>query len=275
MESTFQINNDSVYDETLYADYNDEGAVGYDESYGGNDENSEFLLPLISQGLGAVNRLFSGGVGAVNNGVQNAGRTIGNILGINPIPASTSGIQGQSNLQGFVQTTNGRSVPVSLPGIIATKEDIRILSSAIAKINVEVKKVSDVTNANGVALTNLSKKVDGIDGKHIAATRAQNKVIHRMGRGVDRLEKKLKEVQNNAQMTAMFSLISKPQIESLTFPTAPTDGKAAAVTDSKFKTDMLPMIMAMSGGGFGNDGGDSNNIMSNPLMLMLMMDGFK
>lgn len=276
MESTFQINNDSVYDESLYADYNDDSFDNYDESYAGNDENGEFILPFISQGLGAVNRLISGGIGAVSNGVQTAGRTIGNILGVNPIPASTSGIQGQSNLQGSVQTTNGRSVPVRLPGMIATKDDIKVVTLAIARINAEVKKVSEVTNANGVALTNLSKKTDSVDAKHIAATRSQNRIIHRMGREVDKLEKKVKEVQSNAQMTAMFSLISKPQIESLTFNSTPTGNVATPVTNSVFKTDMLPLIMAMSGGGFGGSGsGDSNNMMNNPLMMILLMGGLK
>jgi hypothetical protein len=268
MESTYQIQSD--YADDIYSEYDSD----YD-SYGYNDDD-ESLGSFIDSGLNTVGRIVSGGVKTALGTAQQIGKGIGTILGVNPVPASTSGIQNSSNLTGTVQTNTGKSVPVNLPQTIATKEDVYILQGAIRKINTELKKVADTTTTNGVALSKLSGEVKQIDEKHVAATKKQNELLHRLGRGVDKLEKDLKSTKQQAQMQMMLSMFMQPEIGSVKF----TKGDGSNVTqdnatdypvttDNSDDNSMLPLLLM---GGIGGDGG--GDFASNPLSLILLMKAF-
>jgi len=275
MENTYQINNEG-FDDEVYSSYE---AYGNDDDAYGNDDES--LGSFIDNGLNAVGRIVSGGIGNAIGTAQRVGQGIGSILGINPSPASTSGIQNSSNLAGSIQTNTGRNVPVKLPGSIATKQDVNILQGAIRKINTELKKVADTTSNNGVALAKLSSEVKVIDEKHVTATKKQNELLHRLGRGVDKVEKDLKKTQQQAQMQMMMSMLMQPEIDGIKF----TKGDNSAVTqdaatlypvsaDTGDSNSLLP-LMLMGGLGGDNGSGGMGDFASNPLMMILLLKGLK
>ena len=266
MESTFQIQSDSAED--IYSDYE-----SYDNDYEAYDDDDESLGSFIDSGLNTVGRIVSGGIGNALGTAQRVGKGIGTILGINPTPASTTGIQGASNLAGSIQTNTGKNVPVKLPSSIATKQDVYILQGAIRKINTELKKVADTTTNNGVALSKLSGEVKVIDEKHIAATKKQNDLLHRLGRGVDKLEKDMKSTKQQAQMQMMMSMMMQPEIENIKFTKGDNsnvtqdDATEYAVSTSTSDDNSLLPLMLMGGG----LGGDGNDLTSNPMMMILLM----
>jgi predicted RNase H-like nuclease (RuvC/YqgF family) len=163
-------------------------------------------------------------------------------------------------------------LPFKLPANIATKQDIDVLRGAVTKINTEIKAVADANNNNAQALTKLTKQVSEIDGKHIAATKEQNKYISKMGRVIDKLGKDLRDTKQQAQMQMMFSLLMPPRLSNITFENDPTAGTPVNVTDSKFAGNNEMMMMMMAMGGLGSDSGDVN---SNPMLMFAMMNAFK
>ncbi|KIC89133.1 hypothetical protein [Flavihumibacter sp. ZG627] len=266
METVYRINDESWDDESYDVYYHDENYSVDDESILGSIGNA------IKSGVGAVGSILTGNpLGAV----KNVGTAIGSVLGVNPVPALTTGIQNTSNLAGQIITGAGKNLPFKLPATIATKQDINILQSAIARINSEIKKVADANNANGLALTRLSKEVKTVDQKHIMATKKQNEMITKLGASNDRLQKTIAKMKSQNQMNMMMPLLMQPKLESIQFE-KPASGAAPVQADgtkynvsSSASSDnsMLFMMMAMSGdeGGFGDMG-------SNPMMLYFMME---
>jgi hypothetical protein len=273
MANQYRLNEPEWDDEaySTYAEYDD------DENYGNDDES--FLGGLFSSGLNAAGSLLSGNpLGAV----KSIGSSIGSVLGVNPTPASTAGIQSRSNLSGQVQTAGGRQVPLKLPESVATKQDINILQGAIQKINGEIKKVAETTTTNGVALTKLSKEVKTVDDKHVSVSKKQNDLISKLGTGVNKLEKDFKILKSQEQMNMMLSMFLQPKLESVTFATArdasgnpihvvSDETKPFAVKTSKSTDNTLLLLMMGMMGGEGSSGGGFGDMGNNPLMMILML----
>ena len=261
MENQYQINTEWDDDEA-YSGY-------YKESYDyGNDDEGilDDIGGAIKSGVSAVGSILTAPFGAA----KAVGSSVGKILGVNTTPASTSGIPSQSNLQGKITTATGKQVPIALPPNVAAKQDINILQQAIQKINLEIKKVADTATNNGVALTKLTQEVKEVDAKHVAATKRQNDLIDKLGRGVDKLGKDLKETKSQAQMNMMLPLLIQPSLSTLTFDATPTADKPVNVKTTSWNDNnsMLFLMMAMGSGGEGGGFGDMG---SNPMMMYFMM----
>ena len=268
--STYQLNTE--WDDESYAPYYS------DESYGYDDEGFlDDIGNIVKTGAGIAGNLLTGNpIGAISSGVK----AVGSILGVNTSPASTSGIQSQSSLAGQLTTAGGKQVPIKLPSTVATKQDVQVLQGAIQKINSEISRVASTTTNNGVALTKLTKEVQTVDARHTSASLKQNDLIKKLGVGVDKLGKDLKQVKNSEQMNMMFSLLLQPKLKSITFangadgkpvPVVGNDTTSFAVKDSKSTdTTTLLLLMTMMGGGE-NGGGGFGDMTNNPLMMILLL----
>ncbi len=283
MATTVQLNNDAEWDDEPYAVY-EKNYESYSDYGNGNDYDESFFSDIggiIKTGVQSVGNILTNPIGTAAKAVTNVGK----ILGVNPSPASTAGIQNRGNVAGSITTAQGKKIPVQLPEA-AHKEDIKILQAAIQKINSEIKQVADTTTNNGVALTKLSKEVRNIDDKHIVATKKQNELIARLGTGVDKLGKDIKAIKSQEQMNMMLSVLMQPKLESVTFDAVNgaddkprpilSDGTEIKVKSSKSTDNTLLMLMMTMMGGSdsssnGTGGGGFGDMASNPLMMIVMM----
>ncbi len=283
MATTVQLNNDAEWDDEPYAVY-EKDYESYNDYGNGNDYDESFFSDIggiIKTGVQSVGNILTNPIGTAAKAVTNVGK----ILGVNPSPASTAGIQNRGNIAGSITTAQGKKIPVQLPGA-AHKQDIQILQAAIQKINNEIKQVADTTTNNGVALTKLTKEVKNIDDKHITATKKQNELIARLGTGVDKLGKDIKVMKSQEQMNMMLSVLMQPKLESVTFESsALPDGTPRPIlrddTEVKVKSSkstdntLLMLMMTMMGGDSSSNGtgggGGFGDMASNPLMMIVMM----
>jgi hypothetical protein len=280
MATTVQLNTDTEWSDEPYAAY-----YGKDESYGGDDDEGflDDLGGVIKSGVSAVGNILTNPIGAAAGAVS----SVGKILGVSTSPASTAGIQ-KGGVGGSITTAGGKKIPVQVPDA-AHKQDIQVLQQAIQKINSEIKQVADTTTSNGVALAKLTKEVKHIDDKHNSATKKQNELIAKLGTGVDRLGKDLKSFKSQEQMNMMLTLLSQPQLESITFASKadPTTGKPVPITQDGTALDVksststdnttLLLLMTMMGGSdssSGGGGGMFGDMANNPLMMILMLKAF-
>lgn len=275
METVYKINDES-WDDEAYAPYYST------DSYYGNDDESILgnLGNAIKSGVSAVGNLITGNpLGAA----KNVGTAIGSVLGVNPVPAVTAGIQAASNLSGQIQTATGKSVPFKLPESVATKNDINILQSAIQRINGEIKKVADTTTNNGQALTKLAREVKATDDRHRAISGKQNELIAKLGVSQDKLQKAVDNLRNQSQMSMFLPMIMGKDDE-IKFEkrgageNVVADGSTSYKLEGSDNNSMLFMMMAMSGGFGGNSSNGSsgsNDFFSNPMMMYFMMEAMK
>ena len=277
METVYKIN-DEAWDDEAYAPYYST------DSYYGNDDESILgnLGNAIKSGVSAVGNLITGNpLGAA----KNVGTAIGSVLGVNPVPAVTAGIQAASNLSGQIQTATGKTVPFKLPETVATKNDINILQGAIQRINGEIKKVADTTTNNGQALTKLAREVKATDDRHRAISAKQNDLIAKLGVSQDKLQKAVDNLKSQSQMS-MFLPMMMGKNDEITFEkrgtsgeTVVADGSTTYKLEGSDNSSLLFMMMAMSGGFGGNSNngssGGSNDMFSNPMMMYFMMEAMK
>src|SRR4051812_40637679 len=101
--ATFYAKQEELEDE-LFTQYN--GFESDDERYG--EDDSEGLGSFIDAGLKTVGNIVSGGIPGAVNPIGSVLGSIGQVLGVNPSAAVTSGIQAASNLMGSITGNNGR-----------------------------------------------------------------------------------------------------------------------------------------------------------------------
>jgi hypothetical protein len=163
----------------------------------------------------------------------------------------------------------GQGAPVGPGGRrVPTTQQVKAQFEVLAKDSQKVGK--DVAT--------VAKAVEKVD-------QARVETVDRLASFEKSIDKKFKDVDAKSQQSLLLPLLlgSKPKLSTINV-TETVGGKPVlktlTVEDTKYKddsSDMLPLLLMMGGGGLGQSGntsGTSNDMMSNPLMLILMLKLF-
>jgi len=162
----------------------------------------------------------------------------------------------------------GQGAPVGPGGRrVPTTQQVKAQFEALAKDSQKVGK--DVAT--------VAKAVEKVD-------QARVETVDRLSSFEKSIDKKFKDVDAKSQQSLLLPLLlgSKPKLSTINV-TETVAGKPVlktlTVEDTKYKddsSDMLPLLLMMGGGlgQSGNTSGTSNDMMSNPLMLILMLKLF-
>ncbi len=252
-------------DDNFNAEFDDDDDD--DAEYDDDDDDAEFLGALgIGKAIKGITRLVTGRRGRRRRRVRVRNRR----------PARRYGRVGRfpigGRIQGSLFTRSGKRIPFKLPKNIATKREVAAVRRGVNINGKAIRKNAIAISGNSKNIGKTLKQVTIVDSRHSKATKRQNKVLSRMNRRISFLKKEMDSAKQQAQMQSMMSMFFKPELSSITLANAPAANTAVDVTSSEFDNDMLPMIMAMSGG-FGGSGG--GNMMNNPMMMFMMMEAMK
>lgn len=257
-----------------------------DESFGDDDDDdddSEFLGIGSALAGAAAPFMINRGIGAAISGVKGilSGRgsrrsrprrlrsrryTSGA-----PKVARRIGTASRSNLLGRIRTRSGRSVSFKLPPNVATKRDISALKRGISINAKAIRSNTKGVKANAKSIISTSSRLSSVDKKHTTASKTQNKILNTLNRRVSKVKSELDKAQEQQKMMQMFQFMMPPEIESIKVAEAAnaTPTKVYNTVEAEFKTNLMPMMMAMGSGGSGSGG-----MMDNPMMMFFMMDAF-
>lgn len=264
-------------DESLSGEFDDDdegiGAEFDDDDEGIDAEFIGMLNPLnvIKKGIGGIRRLVKGGRKKRSYRSYRPSNYLRHRVG-----SGQFSMPGRSRMSGSLRVGR-RKVPFRLPGNIATKTDVKRLAVQVRK-DIRLNSVAIKKNAAGIrSAIGLARKankgVSDVDRKYKRATLQQTRVTNAINKRVGSLKKAQDEAQQKAQQQAMFSLFMQPELEKIKLK-IPAGGLVAGseheleVTDSAFETNMLPLIMGMTGSGSGGKGG------MDPMMMFAMMQAF-
>ncbi len=245
-----------------------------DDDYSG-DESEDFLSDIAR----TASSVLTGGINAAANTGRRIASGVGTILGVNPTPVSTSGINRTSNLSATIQSPSGQRMPLSLPSNVATKQDIEILQKAVSKINGEIKAVADANNVNAKAMTKLTSEVQSVESRRLQAQKSTSVTLGKMGSALSKARNDLRKMREQNQMQMMLSMFMQPSYK-VTLTTADiasiAQNNSVELEAKSSGDDNTFLMMAMMGGFGGNGGGsDSEDGGMNPMMMYLMADGAK
>lgn len=280
MVDTFEYDDYGEFDDDDQTEYDDfDDAVEFDDDDSEFDdyddrEDAEFLgaiaglaAPLIGKGLGAA---IKGVSGLLRKSPKRSPLRSRSYVSGGPSVAGRIATNMRSNLSGLIRTATGRSVRFKLPPNVATKNDIVALKRGIATNARAIHQNTKGVKANAKSVLATAGRLTSIDKKHTAASNTQNRVLTTLNKRVNIVKKEIDAAEERQRMLQMFQFMIPPEIEKMTFKTTPSGGTEVEVSDVEFKTNLLPMMMAMGGGGMG--GGD---FMNNPMMMFVMMEAFK
>ncbi len=269
---------DDESDDESYAGSDDE-IIGEsdDDFYGTSSETGEFVGQLASRGIGAA-------ISGVRNLIRKKPRSSKSIRSLRPggnflrhsFPTRTPNVSGTSNLSGVLNTNKG-PFNFRLPPNVATKEDLKKVISTIAVNNKRqegaIKKNAEAIKGNVAAIRKTNADLQAFDKKHSAVELRQSKIIESLNKGIVAVRKEAAATKQQIQMQSMMSLIMQPKLETIKLQGPAVNGvtppvESFTVTESKFKSDMLPLLMMMSSSGESGSG----NIMNNPMMMYFMFN---
>ena len=274
---TVGVDFDDSFDDDPYIDSADTAAEYGDDPFGSDDSSndSEFLgalaglaapfaAPLISKGIGAaingVSSLLRGGSGSRSSGSLQSRKFVSG----GPRVAGNIATAIRSNLLGNIRTQSGKSVAFRLPQNVATKQDVQALKKGIAVNAAAIRANTNGVKANAKSILSTSTRLTSVDRKHTQASATQNRILNTLNQRVSKVKKDLDAAQEQQRMLQMFQFLMPAEIEKITL-----DGAEYGTVDVDYKTNFLPMMMAMNTGGSGGD------MMSNPLFMFAMMEAFK
>ncbi len=278
-DELFTESDDESDDEGLRESDDERAGESDDEFYGAESEDPEFLSGLIQQGIGSA-------ISGVRNLIGRKPRSSRSVNAFRPgssflrhsFSRRTPNIGATSNLSGTLNTNRG-PFSFKLPPNIATKDDLKKLAATVMandkKQETAIKRNANAVRGNVAAIRKTNADLSALDKKHSAVELRQNKILETINKRVVRLRKDAEQTKQQMQMQTMMSLIMQPKLESIRLQAPPTEGGVTpdpvtfTVQESKFKSDMLPLIFMMSS--FGGGGSSDGNMMNNPMMLYFLM----
>ena len=262
-------------DDAFEFDDDDDDSEFDDDDDDSEGEDAEFLggiaraaLPFIAPGIGGAIKGVSGLLRRRRRRprrLRSRRYTSGG-----PKVARNVATAGRSNLSGRIRTRSGKSIRFKLPPNVATKRDVLSLKKGISTNAKAIRSVTKGVKANAKSIVSTSRQISSIDKKHTSASQTQNRILNSLNKRVRHVKKELDSAEERQKMMQMFQFMMPPEIEKMTFETAPTADTSVDVKEVEFKTNLLPMMMAMGSGGSGSGG-----MMDNPMMMFMMMDGLK
>jgi hypothetical protein len=126
------------------------------------------------------------------------------------------------------------------------------------------------------AVNNLARELKSEISSLAASVKKVNETVDKntavLDKKINKIESGMNKSGQQTQMMGMLPLLSQAKIEKVTMKPIGGTETTYEVSDTKYKSDMLPLLMVMMmGGGFGGSGSDQDNM--SMMMLAIALSG--